>query len=357
MDISRIAKQRFSYQDIMELDPDMTYARLSEVISRLCEAGTIVPVKNSGKTSFRPPVYREYKKVRLKPDYSRYMAEIGSLHPRLAISRYMGKPEEFVDNRAEILQLSGYLWNHGGCPVEVMSVKERSYDIWKDEKFLESRSGHRVMSFNGLKEQELNCYYAPEPFFCTRTGSEGLVLVIENKDPWYSIGKALKQSGQGWFCGLPVSMLVYGEGNKVTRDGALKQFVLEECGGKDVKIGYAGDIDGAGVEILYRGREHNPGLEIEPFRPLYEAMAERAARQMEAGFPLQESKDERNLAWNRDFLELFAGTGGKDNRRLVETVLDENRLIPQEILSYQDYKTMCGTKMVMDVRECEEGHV
>lgn len=340
---------RFSYQEIWKKEPDMTYERLSQVISALCEEGKIVPVKNSGKTSFFPSVYREYKTVSPKKDYSSYLPEIGALHPRLSISRYMGRPEEFAENREKILGLSEFLWRQDDARPPEMSVKERSYEIWRDEKFLESRTGRKLLSFNGLDEQELNCYYAPEPFFCTRIGREGMALVIENKDTWYSLGKALKRSAAGRLCGHPVAMLIYGEGNKAARAGALTMFVREEGLGEGEKVCYAGDIDGAGIEILYGAVRHNPNIGIEPFLPLYRGMVSRAVRQLAAGYPLEPSKDERNLTWNRDFLKFFTAK----EQAVIGKALDGNCLIPQEILAYPDYEAMCRT----DCQEGKEDHV
>lgn len=339
MDLSKIPKQRFDYRELLKLEPGMDYDQLSQVVSQLCEEGKIVPVKSSGKTSFFPPVYVEYKKLAQKKDYSGYLSEIGTLHPKLSISRYLGNPEAFAMSREKILLLSEFLWTQGDKP-EKMSVKERSYDIWRDEKVMESGEGRRILSFNGLDLLALNCYGTPESFFSTRISRHGMVLVLENKDPWYSIGKALKKMGTLTLCGKKIALLVYGEGNKVTRDGALTQFILDEEGNLDVEICYAGDIDRAGIEILYSVMSHNPRLKISPFLPLYEGMGEKAAEQLELGYPLKPSEDERNLLWNREFIGFFSG----ENRKIVEKALEENSLIPQEILAYPDYKRMCGSE-------------
>lgn len=339
MDLSKIPKQRFDYRELWKLEPDMDYDQLSRLVEQLCEEGKIIPVKNSGKTSFFPPVYMEYKKLAQKKDYSAYLSEIAALHPKLSISRYLGKPEAFARSREKILLLSEFLWRQDGRP-EKMSVKERSYAIWRDEKVMESEEGRKVLSFNGLDLLALYCYETPESFFSTRISRQGMVLVLENKDPWYSIGKALKEMETLVFCGKEVALLVYGEGNKVMRDGALTQFILDEERNLEVEVCYAGDIDRAGIGILYGVMSHNPRLKISPFHPLYEAMGEKAAEQLELGYPLKPSEDKRNLLWNREFIGFFSGK----NRKTVEKALGENSLIPQEILAYPDYKGMCGSE-------------
>lgn len=79
MDLSKIPKQRFDYRELWKLEPDMDYDQLSRLVEQLCEEGKIIPVKNSGKTSFFPPVYMEYKKLAQKKDYSAYLSEIAAL--------------------------------------------------------------------------------------------------------------------------------------------------------------------------------------------------------------------------------------------------------------------------------------
>lgn len=79
-----------------------------------------------------------------------------------------------------------------------MSVKERSFEIWGDEKFLESKGGKSILTFNMIDNEYLNFYYAPEPFFCIeikKKKKDSVLLIIENKDTWYSVGRALNSSG------------------------------------------------------------------------------------------------------------------------------------------------------------------
>lgn len=161
-----------------------------------------------------------------------FLPEIGTLHPMLAISKYMGKPDVYAHDRDAVLQLSEF--------------------FWRDEKFLENGKGRGILSFKGLDETLLNCYYAPEPFFCCRTGPAGMVLVMENKDSWFSLGRALKRQGAGLFCGRSVALLIYGEGNKGTRDHALTCFFREDGIGPETEIGYAGNIDSGSSPVFMR---------------------------------------------------------------------------------------------------------
>lgn len=337
-DLSKIKNNRFGYEEIMELIPGLTYEELYDLLEDLCKRQVIAPVKKSGKTSFLPQVYREYKKLAVKQDHSHLMPEIRGLHPSLSIDRYLGSPGEYEDSREYILKLSKMLWQKDERLDQWMSVKEKSYAIWGDEKFLESRQGRSILSFHHLDGEKLHYFHAPEPFFCRLFQPEGKgdVLILENKDTWYSIGRAVKGGDTGQIAGLAVGLLVYGEGNKITREQEGLSAFLEEMGyGKTgQKVWYAGDIDRAGVGIFYDAKRQNPALSIEPCLPLYYGMVRRARL---GGQKPEMSEDRRAIGWNHDFLSYFTGP----NRLLVRQVLEENRRIPQEILNYQDYMHMC----------------
>lgn len=363
IDLGKIKKTRFGYEEVLDIAPEMSYGELYETLEALCREGLIVPVKKSGKTSFVPQVFREYRKVAVKQDYSHLLPEIKGLHPSLSIDRYLKKPGEFQESGKYVRKLSELLWKEDVCLSQWMSVKEKSYAIWGEEKFLESRQGRALLAFHHLDWESLHCYYAPEPFFCRVFQPEGKgdVLILENKDTWYSIGRALKESGTGRILGISPGLLVYGEGNKITREQEGLTAFLEEmgygvpdrtgydgldstgCGGMDCSVPdsvgcgavyYAGDIDRAGVNIFSEARRQNPGLSIEPCLPLYQAMVQRALSEQELP---EESGDGRNGSWDESFLEYFTG----ESRAFVQRVLEENRRIPQEILNYQDYRNMC----------------
>ena len=370
IDLGKIKKTRFGYEEVLDIAPELSYEELHEALEELCREERIVPVKKSGKTSFVPQVFREYRKVAVKQDYSHLLPEIKGLHPSLSIDRYLKNPKEFQESGKYVRRLSELLWKEDACLAQWMSVKEKSYAVWGEEKFLESRQGRALLAFHHLDWESLHCYYAPEPFFCRVFQPEGKgdVLILENKDTWYSIGRALKESGTGQIFGIFPGLLVYGEGNKITREQEGLTAFLEEmgygvsgnmgcsgpdtadysvsdnvdcsvpdsvaCNGLGTRVYYAGDIDRAGVNIFCEARRQNPGLSMEPCLPLYRAMVQRAL--LEEELP-EESGDGRSGSWDERFLEYFSG----ESRDLVRKVLEENRRIPQEILNYQDYKNMC----------------
>lgn len=326
--INKIKNNRFTYKTIMESFNIDSYTELKDAVDMMIENNEIKPIKSKGWTSFLPRIYCEYKKVSEKRDYTELKDEIVKLNTGLSISRYLNNPEAYEEYREKIIKLSDFLWNKKESLINEMSVKERSFQIWGDEKFLESKEGKSICSFNKLDSEKLNYYYAPEPFFCTelKKSKNSTALIIENKDTWYSIGKALNKSICKLFYDTEINLLIYGEGNKVTRKNAVTEF-LNAITDSIYKVYYAGDIDIAGVNMLYGCINCNEII-IEPFMPLYRNMISLADINK-----MNRTEDNRDTSYNMKFLDEF----NDEEKIIVKEILDNNKRIPQEILNYQDY--------------------
>jgi hypothetical protein len=359
-DLNRIKSRRFTYRDVMEALEIKDYHILKETIDHWITKGSIEPVKKAGRTSFVPSVYEEYRKINVKPDYSEYKEEISILNPALNISGYLNSPGKYVESASAIKQLSDYLWKHSELLKHCMSVKERSYQIWKSEKFLESSAGKKLCSFNKFNYDFFNCFYAPESFFSIdmhEKSDKVTALVVENKDTWYSLGKVLRKSENKKLLRQKIDVLIYGEGNKAVKYGAIKEFMedyIEVLPAQEYAVLYIGDIDIAGINMLYGCMEHNAGDEeyrgkgkacvILPFIPLYSLMLERLIHNMRTDSFLKitekqiteyldDTDDHRGHDYNKSFLKYFS----PKERIIIKYVLDNNKRIPQEIMTYSDY--------------------
>ncbi len=327
--INKIKNNRFTYVTIMDSFNIVSYEELKKAVDEMIENNVIKPIKSKGMTSFFPKVYCEYKKVVEKRDYTELKNEIIKLNPKLNISRYLNNPELYEELQNQILKLSNFLWSKKECLNNEMSVKERSFEIWGDEKFLESKEGKSVLNFNKIDMEYLNFYYAPEPFFCLEIKKKKIdssILIIENKDTWYSIGKALNLSENKKLFDTEINFLIYGEGNKATRKNALTDFINVICD-LPSQIYYVGDIDIAGVNMLYSCINNNEAG-IKPFMPMYKSMVSVANVNI-----MNKTDDNRGTEYNKEFLSLF----NENEKVKVLEILDNNKRIPQEILNYQDY--------------------
>lgn len=330
--LDRISGTTFRYHDILEQRPDMSYQELYAVLDCLEKEGKIRPIKNSGRTSFRPSVYQKYRKIPKKDDFSRWIPEIQRLNTKLNVEGYLKHPKSYAANREAIHQLSEFLWQEEAvCRLE-MSVKEKSFAIWGDEKFLESSSGRQILRFNEITKSDLGFYETPEPFFSREFQKDGAVLVLENKDPWYSICRIFLKDKKYSLLGERIGLLIYGEGKKVQRLNALTDY-LEEIEWDHAKILYVGDIDREGFAIFDGMRKGNPRCEIRLFAGIYEKMVQEA----ESLTKLPDAPSRREILWDQKILDAFS----KETKEKIQEILEQKKMIPQEILNYQDYKEMC----------------
>ncbi|MDR3543704.1 MAG: DUF2220 family protein [Desulfosporosinus sp.] len=188
---------------------------------------------------------------------------------------------------------------------------------------------------NALEENFLNYYDTPEPFFeyHHQTGELMTVLVIENKDTWFTFRKLMQATGKNSISGTEIYVLLYGEGNKITKQGALEEYRAAMLGGQGGQGGqaarflYFGDLDWEGIRLFFRTREANPSLDIKPFVSLYRLMLELAQ-----SVELPKSLDQRGVTGPlHEFLSLL----GLTEESGLNSILAEGRYIPQEIVNYQ----------------------
>ena len=129
-----------------------------------------------------------------------------------------------------MLELNQYLKNKKKTLQFKVSVNERSFEIWGDEKFIkggnENRGknknegrgqGKRILKNLGIELSDLNVYETPEPFVSyiyDRTAPQN-VLIIENKDTFYTVRKYMQETGKNEILGEKFGTLIFGSGKKV----------------------------------------------------------------------------------------------------------------------------------------------
>jgi len=319
--------------ELQKISKERDYLMFHAEIEEMVEDGLLSPVKASGKNGRIPPLFNKYRIIRPKEDYSEYLESIRRLNPRLNISAYLKRPELYKKHRELLEGLSQHLWHQAELLEEPMSRKERSFSIWGREKLIDENFAllREVLRFNGLGEDFLHYYDTPEPFFeyVHSQSAEMSVLILENKDTWFTFRKLMQASGRNVIAGQRVDLLIYGEGNKITKKAALEDYargMLQRQAGQAIRFLYFGDLDREGIRLFFRTREANLALSIEPFVPLYLLMLDLAR-----GREMPESPDKRDIpAAVEDFAQLLdcepAG---------VMDLLKQGRYIPQEIINYQ----------------------
>ena len=331
--LHQYSRSKIETEELQRLLEIPDYGVFHELVSRLGEEGILEPVRASRLNGRVPPLYNRYRIIREQVDKTALAQEIRLLHPILHIEGYLARPEVYHKHREILKGLSDYLWHHRELLEAPMSCKERSFSIWGREKFLESKLSliAEVLRFNNLKPDFLNYYHTPEPFFEYVFDRElnMTVCIIENKDTWFTFRRLMQEKGRNTFFGERLHVLLYGEGNKITKLNALSEYARDMLGrpGAEVRFLYFGDLDREGIRLFYRTGQANPELNIQLFVPFYRLMLELAA-----GRELPSSQDQRDLPvpWE-EFMSAFA----KEEGQKMKDLIDRGRYIPQEIVNYQ----------------------
>ncbi|KLU64798.1 hypothetical protein DEAC_c31260 [Desulfosporosinus acididurans] len=380
------SKQTISDQELQRIAQESDYELFHTQVEKFVESGVLVAVKSSKTNGRIPPLFNRYRIIKPQEDFSAYLESVRRLNPLLNIAGYLQRPELYKKHLEIVEGLSRYLWFARELLEQPMSRKERSFSVWGREKLLDEHLAlvKEVLKFNRLEETFLNFYDTPEPFFeyHHQPGELTTVLVIENKDTWFTLRKLMQTSGKSNIAGTEVNVLLYGEGNKITKKGALEEYKVTMLGGQKKKISagisaakpttegascdecakdgvsirpaisveadkkgnscegsalvvgqcqprflYFGDLDWEGIRLFFRTRDANPSLDIKPFSYLYRLMLELAE-----SVELPRSLDQRGVSGPlSEFLSLI----GLTEESSLSSILAEGRYIPQEIVNYQ----------------------
>ena len=198
---------------------------------------------------------------------------------------------------------------------------------------IDSAIGKSIINFNNLREN-LNYYLTPEPFFdyILEYNDDMTILVIENKDTWYTLRKIAidRKLKQLKIFGENIDGLIYGEGNKITKPKSLEIYAKEMLG-RQAKFLYWGDLDFSGIDMFERVRKENPNIEIKLFNKIYEKML-----QLSDEKNLHDIRKEQNKNINiSQFLRGFNDISIQDK---IECLLNSNKYIPQEIINYEEFE-------------------
>ena len=214
-----------------------------------------------------------------------------------------------------------------------MAVNERSFQLFNDEKFLNSRQGQQILERIGITVTDLNCYLTYEPFFYYRNqtdGGEKNVLIIENKDTFFSLKKLLQEGITQWN-GIEVSLLIYGEGKKIQRSFSFfKELDQYQAADLELNFYYFGDLDPEGIKIWW-GLQNKYEVEFIPLKFFYQQLLKYS--QAAANLKTEQSFSEAAV---EEFCDYFAKSAGNKMKNLLQN----GKYIPQEGLSYQLLKAI-----------------
>lgn len=300
------------------------YKGFADSINELCTMGKIIPVKNSGKNGMTPVLYAKYRLVNEKNQPNEaYKNEILSFHPALKKDYYLNRIAEYENDREYVLSLNSYLQSSGFLNINDYrcTINERSFEIFNDEKFLDKK-GKALLKKLGLDIENFNCYHTYEAFFyiALKPGAEGNALIIENKDTFMSLVRAMNLEGSERYSVNNINLLIYGEGNKITKSFEFMQELKRD--NPLNKIYYFGDLDYSGIDIYQRLAKGFAGYDIIPHVRLYEQLINCVDKQPTA----------RSIV--RCEINTFLHYFDNDLAKKISQILSSNKYIPQEGLCF-----------------------
>ena len=298
-----------------------------DILIKLEEEGYIKPLKTANKNY--QGSFEKYKILKIKEENEEEIKEeILKLDKKIKIDYYLKNPKEYIKEKEVILPINEFIKNNKGKETEELTVNERSYELYKNEKYL--KQNENILKKLGLTYKDLNCYDTYEPFFyyintkCKNEDYENkTILIIENKDTFWTIVKAIKELRIN-----KIYMVIYGEGKKILKSFS---FVKELKISKNDNIYYFGDIDYEGINIYISLKEKFAEYNISVYKRGYEIILD-----------IEKSPEEvrTNQNINEYKIEKFVEEFDKNHKEKLITIFKNKKYIPQEVFNYKIAKTI-----------------
>lgn len=320
-------KKTITISELKSLFDTIKDAELFGYISNAVNNGLVEPVKASGSNGNHSyPLFMKYR-ILLDEDYTDAISEIDMLHPAITKNGYLKtKPELYLQYKEQIQKMSRYLF--GKRPSVFVSKKERSFEIFDEEKQLEDNSFRNLL--DRVEITKNLCFYETPEYcfndFIPERKARMTLLICENKDIWFNIRRRMYEDSAMAIFGYHIDGVVYGSGNKVSEKGALSEYT-NFMRTENIEYLYWGDIDRAGLNIYLSLVKNNPELNIKFFIPAYEEMLRLAENHS-----IPDSADHRERVGEyATIYSLFSD----EMRKSLSSYIDTNKRIPQEIISYE----------------------
>ncbi|BBF42836.1 hypothetical Cytosolic protein [Lachnospiraceae bacterium KM106-2] len=325
-------KKIITLDEIQECYGIEKYEELVDLIGQLIKSNQLKAVKGklNGKSK---PLALKYRIISPKKEKVSYERELLiTINPRLNIDHYKKHVKQYEKDREMIFRLNSYLSNHAELLDTKISVKERSYEIFGEEKYLD-KHGKIVLKNLGLSLTDLNVYKSTEPLVYESQNDSypQNLLIMENRDTYYSIRRALRM-GHKTILGQRIDTVIYGEGKVIYQslsdiDNCVEQYLKS----LDNKIYYFGDLDYEGIGIFEGlAAEYGKKYQFYLLKDAYLKMIEKA---LKSENPLPKMKEGQAYQAGTEFFKYFT----KKEQMQICNILEGGSYIPQEILNISDF--------------------
>ena len=271
-EIKNWKNKTISLEEIKRIHKVQDNKDIKPIIDRLLEENIITVIKNSGLDFQKPHLYKKYRIT--QENYSEELDEIKTII-NLNMKYYIKNPSSYREDKEYILKIEEYFKNKTQNEIE-LSINERSLEIFNDEKMLsESPKLKSILGRLGLEIKDFNVYESKEIFMYYKNNviTNNKVLIIENKDTWNTIKKALIDNYS--IFGYGFDAVIYGEGKKIISSFSfIEDDEFKTFNSKQNTFYYFGDLDSTGINIMDLFVKTYPQYKIVPFYPGYELLIE-----------------------------------------------------------------------------------
>lgn len=321
------------------------HTKFIETINTFITRGILEPLKGAqplqhyGRLPDRYTIHREPIAGTSAPLSREHRNELFSLSPSINIDYYATHSDQYLRDRIYILKIDDLIRQREEC--EVLTVNERSYELFGDEKAISAPDeaavdGATILKNLRLTLEDIKAKWVFEPFcgiekgFSTMQGTaERTVLIIENKDTFWTLQQAMTQGLLG------VHLVIYGEGKAI-----LKKFeYIETVGGvPEDRYFYFGDIDREGISIYNQFCARYPEYDIRPATALYTYILQKTGP--EGARPLRRPQEVSNFSFS-PFLDYFNAERGEE----IGQIITNEHYLPQEIINATDLRRLADVRL------------
>lgn len=284
---------------------------LAAAVDELAAAGRVRASKRQDRSRM-PALPAFVDVVRPRTGDGRADARAHGWRPELAAVLSLSPPPTPAEQRI-LRQVNRWLADHGNSAPPCGS-RERSLELFGDEKLLDERLRYGRLFATGLLSYELLCTRRIAPgLVCEAIGEAPAVLVVENTDTFRSLADVLAK-----MTAPPVGLVAWGAGAAFEQScEALR--TLEVAGQLVERAFYFGDIDPSGLRIPARAAQLVAPLPLLPARPLYALLLDRDRRG--TGRERLGESGEQHLAWLGEPLAARARAVIEAGARLAQEAL------------------------------------
>lgn len=245
-------KSKLYLSNIEKEHPDLSYEELYDYIFELISDGKLAPVKSALTNGRKPALPVMFWKHEDEKDYTDIYKELDfGIHPLVNTEYYRKHPEKYEEDAGKVRLLSNYLKDNSSLLSVEETMNERSFEIFKKEKFFQKEGGIKFCEKLGIDRNKLNYYETSEPlsYYSHSKDFPQNILIIENKDTFYDIRRYLRIN-EADVLGIRFNTLIYGAGKGIWNSFADYASGAESYFKAGNELLYFGDIDYEGI-IIY----------------------------------------------------------------------------------------------------------